>query len=231
MINPPKVLHAPEARFSEEARQKRISGQCLVSLTIDATGMPLEPKIIRCTDSSLEATSLDAASQYRFKPATTLDDKPTTAKIQIEIDYHTYGTSDPELPIRHPELQILHPELPIHYTISTPPGISSSDPGPDGVYPLTSLSTPPSIIMFSDAGYQKVTSSSTSLTACDIVLTVSAKGKHNNAQVIYCERVSLEKPALQSLLKYRYKPGSVDGKAVPMRVSIRLECGNTPPKP
>ncbi|MGP8174343.1 MAG: hypothetical protein ACLP7O_07325 [Terracidiphilus sp.] len=36
-------------------------------------------------------------------------------------------------------------------------------------------------------------------------------------------------PAAQSLLKSHYKPGSVNGKAVPMQVSIHLEHAGFPP--
>jgi hypothetical protein len=134
------------------------------------------------------------------------------------------------MPNRHPELKIQYAKLPIHYTISTPPGISSPDPGPDGVYPFTNLSTPPLIINFSDEGYRSIASLSTGSTACDILLTVSAKGKPYDPQMIHCEKPELEKPVIQALLKSHYKPGKVNGKAAPMRAAIHLEYGDTPPK-
>ncbi len=229
-INPPKPINNVEAQFSEDARRRRISGLCVVSLTVDSNGMPQDPKVVSCTDPSFEETSLDAAKQYRFQPATTPEGKLIAATIRLEIVYKTFGTGDPEMPNRHPELKIHYPKLPIHYTISTPPGISSSAPGPDGVYPFTNLSAPPMMINFSDEGFRNVASLSTSPTACDILLTISAKGKPYDPQVIHCETPELEKPAVQSLMKSSYKPGKVNRKAVPMRASIHLEYGDMSPK-
>jgi len=48
--------------------------------------------------------------------------------------------------------------------------------------------------------------------------------------VTNCVRPALEKPAIESLLKSKYKPGMVNGNAVPMRASIHLEYGGDTPK-
>ncbi|MGB9406427.1 MAG: TonB family protein [Terracidiphilus sp.] len=216
-INPPTVINNVAAEFSEEARQKRIGGVCLVSITVDTNGEPQDIKLVRCTDPSFEETSLDAAKQYRFKPATTLEGNPVAAKVFVEVAYHSYGASDPGMPIR--------------YTFSSPPGITSSEAGADGVYPLTNVPAGPILTKFSDEGYRKVAYWSTSLSACDILLTISAKGKASDPQVIHCERPELEKPAVQSLLKSHYKPGKVNGKSVPIRASIHLQYGGSPSKP
>jgi hypothetical protein len=98
------------------------------------------------------------------------------------------------------------------------------------VYPLTKLCTPPAIIKFSDKGYGS-TASFSPTGACDIVLTISTKGKAADPQVTRCERPGLEKPAVESLLKSEYTPGMVNGKAVPMRVSVHLEYGDDAAKP
>jgi hypothetical protein len=82
---------------------------------------------------------------------------------------------------------------------------------------------------FSDEGYGSAAFWSPEKSACDVVLTISAKGKPSDPEVSHCETSSLEKPAVQSLLKSHYKPGSVNGKAVPVRASIHLECGGSPP--
>jgi hypothetical protein len=66
--------------------------------------------------------------------------------------------------------------------------------------------------------------------ACDIVITISPKGKASDPQVTHCGNSYLEKPAVQSLLKSKYKPGQVNGRPVPMRASIHLEYGETPTK-
>ena len=84
---------------------------------------------------------------------------------------------------------------------------------------------------FFDEGYGNTAFGSVGNNPCDIVLTISAKGKASDPVVTHCERPTLEKPAVESLLKSKYKPGSVNRKEVPIRASIHLEYGDVPAKP
>jgi len=220
-INPPKVINSVDAHFSDEARRKKINGRCLVSLTVDTNGMPQNIKLVRCTDPSFEATSLDAVEQYRFKSATTQEGKPVSVKISVEIDYRLYGGFKRSTVGR----------TPVSYTFKTSPGITSSAPDANGVYPLTETTSPPILTKFSDEGYGDEASRVDGKGACDIALTISANGQPSDPVVTSCERHVLEKAAIQSLLNSKYKPGRVNGKAVPMRASIHLEYGGISPKP
>ena len=215
-ISPPELLNQVEGEFSDEARAKRISGRCVVSLIVDKYGIPQNIKITRCSDPSFGKSSIDAAAKYRFKPATKLDGTPVPVMIQVEIEYH-WDKGNPLTPIR--------------YEFSSPPGMTSAAAGVDGVYPLSKVYTPPSITKFSDEGYGPVAYSAKENGGCDIVITIDAKGKPSDPQVTHCGDPELEAPAVRSLLMSRYKPGRVNGKAVPMRASIHLEYGDVPPKP
>jgi hypothetical protein len=84
---------------------------------------------------------------------------------------------------------------------------------------------------FVDEGYGDNAFMDAGKSACDIVLTISDKGKPSDPQVIHCERPALEKLAVQSLLKSHYKPGKMNGKAVPIRASVHLEYADAPTKP
>jgi hypothetical protein len=119
----------------------------------------------------------------------------------------------------------------VRYGFKSPPGTNSSDPSTDGVYPLTKVVTMPSMAKFSDEGYGEASFMFAGNSPCDIVVTISAKGKASDPVVTHCERQTLEKPAVQSLLKSKYKPGSVNGKVVPIRASIHLEYGDVPATP
>lgn len=185
----------PEAEFSPEARAKKINGLCLVSLVVDVTGMPGNMKALRCTDPVFEKISLAAVAQYRFKPATQSDGTPVVVQIHIKINFRRSDFNDPVTLAR--------------YRISTPPGTTSNSPGVDGVYPLTKSVSPPAITNFSDDGYGNAAFPLPDKSACDVVLTVSAKGKPSDPTIIQCDEPSLEKPAVASLLKSRYKPGAL----------------------
>jgi Gram-negative bacterial TonB protein C-terminal len=226
-IIPPKMLNQQlihissadisDAEFTEEARAKKINGRCLISFTVDVNGMPRQIKPVRCTDPSFAKGSVASVTIYRFKPATTEDGDPVDYHESVVINYYREGCFDPVLPIRR--------------VFSTPPGVISSAPGADGVYPLTKSVTSPAITRFSDEGYGVAAFNSPEGNgSCDIVLIISATGNASDPQVTHCERPELEKLAVQSFLKSQYKPGKVNGKAVPVRASIHIEYADIPPK-
>jgi len=213
-VNPPQLLHSEDAVYSIEAREKRINGHCVVSITIDIMGIPQDMKLTHCTDPSFVMSTLETVSRYRFKPATTEDGKPVAIKMNVEIGYHIDAGIKPVTPVR--------------YDFFSPPGVTSSEPDADGVYPLTRLATPPSITKFSDEGYGNLAIAAPGNSVCSVTLTISAKGKPSDLQVIHCERPTLDEPVSKSLLKSQYKPGMVNRKAVPMRASLEIELGNFP---
>jgi hypothetical protein len=216
-INPPYPLNQVEAEFSAEARAKGINGRCLISVTVGVNGLPQEIKPVRCTDPSFEKNSLSAASKYRFKPATTQEGTPVSYTTAVEINYRLNNSDSLVIPVR--------------WGFSSPPGITTADAGADGVYLLTRRSIPPVVTRFVDSGYGNAAFISLEGNgACDVVLTISTKGKATDPKVTHCEHSNLEKPAIASLLNSKYKPGSVNGVGVPMRVSIRLELGGDSPK-
>jgi hypothetical protein len=217
-ITPPKLLNKVKAEYPDEARRKHIhEGLCVVSLLVNVSGVPEDIKLVRSSDPSFIANSFEVVKQYRFKPATTQERAPVAVRLLVEIHYwstvgdgHEWGKK-------------------ISFEFSSPPGTLSSRPGADGVYPLTKIVAPPVITKFSDKEYRSTTFLTDGNGACDIVLTISEKGKPSDPQVIHCQKTLLEKPAVESLLKSKFKPGMVDGKAVPVRASIHLEIiGNLP---
>jgi len=215
-INPPILIKRVVPEYPDSVRARHINARCSDSLTVDINGIPQNITLIRCTDPIFEKYYLDAVSKFRFKPATTQQGKPIAAEINEMIDVEFDGGINLKNLIR--------------YELKTPPGVISSDPSADGVYPLTKSTTPPTLAKFSDEGYGDAAFAFAGNSVCDVVITISAKGKASDPQVTHCERPALDKPAVQSLLKSHYKPGSVGGKAVPMRASIHLEYGGVSPK-
>jgi TonB family protein len=82
----PIPLVAPEARFTEWAVQKNITGMCLVNLTVDAHGMPQNPRVMRPLGYGLDDTAIEAIQNYRFVPAMRLG-KPVPVLISIVVNF------------------------------------------------------------------------------------------------------------------------------------------------
>jgi len=88
-VLPPTVLFAPEPQFSEEARQKKVSGNVLVYLQVDANGRPTHIRILRGIGMGLDEKAVEAVSQYKFKPATQ-NGRPVAVEMNVNVDFNIY---------------------------------------------------------------------------------------------------------------------------------------------
>jgi len=216
-INPPVEINKVDPDFLDSVGTRHINYRCAASVTVDANGIPKNIQLIRCSDPLLVKGFMDWVAKFRYKPATTQEGKPVAVVSSESIFVKYPGDIDPG-------------NL-FHYGFGTPPGTTYSGPDASGVYPLTKFATKPILIKFQDEGYGDVAFPFVGSSPCDILLTINAKGNASDLQVIHCERPTLEKPAVDSLLKSKYKPGSVNGKAVAVRASIHIEYADAPVKP
>jgi Gram-negative bacterial TonB protein C-terminal len=216
-VHRPVPIVTPEAQMPEEARRRNLTGICLISLIVDAYGEPQHPRIVRCTDPIFADNSLAAVMKYKFKPAVTSDGKAVPVMISIEVHFKFSGIQ----PAGNDE-----PPTAIRYTFAAPPGANSTGPDVNGVYQLTqsfaSPNAPPKMVQFVSKGFGTAALPFPDGVACDVVLTIDAKGKPSDAQVSHCDKPMLENSAIESLLKSKYKPAMLNGKAVPVRATVRL---------
>ena len=89
-ISPPIAIRAPMARFTDEAKNKRIQGEVMISLIVDAQGMPQNPRIVRPLPGGLNETALEAVRQYRFKPAMKDGTTPVPVMVTIAVNFRLY---------------------------------------------------------------------------------------------------------------------------------------------
>lgn len=86
-MKPPVVItEPPSPQYTWEARKKKIQGAVTISLLVTEEGLPADIHIVKGLGHGLDENALDAAGQYRFRPAT-LDGKPVPARISIEVDF------------------------------------------------------------------------------------------------------------------------------------------------
>jgi len=216
-MHPPKAIFQPEAKYSPEARKKGIDGKCTISLVVGSDGLPHRVRLIRCSDPSFAENSLAAVSSYRFNPATTAGGVPVAVAVTVAVDFRTdNGKEFPD---------------PIRWGFASPPGIVSNDADSAGVYPLTKLEVPPTLTRFNDRGYAPRAFAVVGNSPCEILMTIDAKGKPAEANVLHCEHEVLGPLALNSLLASKYSPATLNRKAVPVKSLVPLEYGEFPAEP
>ncbi len=223
---PPRKVHAPvpvltpDAEFPAEARNSGKEGLCDVSLIVDAKGMPQNPKVIRCTNRVFAENSLIAVQKYRFKPAQTADGKAIPVTITVEVNFRLHGGA---------LTNVQQPPVSIAYVFLSPPGMETEEPDRNGVYPLSKRLVSPKMIEFANKGFGDAALSLPEGVGCHIVVTIDITGKASDAQVSECDKARLEKPAIESILHSRYKPATLNGKAVSVRMTVQLTYNGFPP--
>jgi len=88
-ISAPQAISSPDPNYTEEARQAKRQGTCVLWLIVDAAGRPRDIKVVRGLGLGLDAKALEAVRQWRFQPALK-DGKPVDVQISVEVEFHLY---------------------------------------------------------------------------------------------------------------------------------------------
>ena len=210
-VKAPVVLEAPEAEMPATARSAGRTGVCVISLVVDANGRPQNPRVVRCTDAVFADNSRAAVMKYRFAPARKVDDgRAVPAKITVEINFSLAGRGNRD------------PPATIEYAFYPPPGITTTNPDADLVYPLSKRLEPPQMLDLASKGFAQAEPPLAHGTACDLTVVLDTKGKPQSATVSSCDQPALAKPAVESMMKSKFKPAKLNGNAVAVRLRVRL---------
>lgn len=88
-ISAPRAISAPDPEYTEEARNAKTQGTCVLWLIVDQQGHPRDIRIVRGLGFGLDARAIDAVKQWRFQPAMK-DGQPVNVQISVEVAFHLY---------------------------------------------------------------------------------------------------------------------------------------------
>jgi periplasmic protein TonB len=88
-VSPPVLIYSVDAEFSDEARRAKYQGVSVVSLIVDAHGLPQRIRVVRKLGMGLDEKAVEAVRQYKFRPST-YQGKPVPVEITIEVNFHIY---------------------------------------------------------------------------------------------------------------------------------------------
>jgi TonB family protein len=86
VLSRPTVIREVMPTYPAQAKQDKIEGTVTLDVLIDADGQPEQVKVIHSIEESLDRASVDAAGQWRFRPATR-DGKPVRVWATIEFEF------------------------------------------------------------------------------------------------------------------------------------------------
>ncbi len=88
-ISAPKAVSTPDPEYTEEARNAKTQGTCILWLIVDDQGVPRNIRVVRGLGYGLDLKAVAAVRQWRFQPALK-DGKPVNVQISVEVGFHLY---------------------------------------------------------------------------------------------------------------------------------------------
>jgi protein TonB len=88
-ISAPQAISTPDPDYTEEARQAKTQGTCILGLIVDAEGHPRDIRVVRGLGFGLDAKAVEAVRQWLFQPAKK-DGEPVNVQISVEVSFRLY---------------------------------------------------------------------------------------------------------------------------------------------
>lgn len=82
----PTAIYSAAPDYSEKARKKHLQGTVVLSLIVDAEGVPRDIHVTKPLGMGLDEEAVKAVRNWRFKPALE-DGKPVTFPTTVEVDF------------------------------------------------------------------------------------------------------------------------------------------------
>ncbi len=84
-ITAPVLLEAANPGYTDEAKKKKIEGDCIVTVVVNEKGDVVEPTIKKSLDKGLDASAIEAAKYFKYKPGTK-DDQPVRVRLDLTFN-------------------------------------------------------------------------------------------------------------------------------------------------
>jgi TonB family protein len=81
-----RVIYRVEPEYTMDAREKKIAGTVVLTLTVDHEGLPQNIQVKKSLYPSLDQSAIEAAKKMRFEPAMK-DGQPVSMFISVEMNF------------------------------------------------------------------------------------------------------------------------------------------------
>jgi TonB family protein len=85
-VSAPILINKVEPEYSEEARKAKYSGTVLLSIVVDANGLPRDIHVIRPLGLGLDEKAIEAVMKWRFRPGMK-GGRPVATQAQVEVNF------------------------------------------------------------------------------------------------------------------------------------------------
>jgi TonB family protein len=88
-IEPPRPVFTPDPEYSQDAREKKVTGTSVWRLYLNERGQPEILEMGTSLEKTLDLRAVDALRRWRFKPATK-SGIPVACRVDVEVSFRLY---------------------------------------------------------------------------------------------------------------------------------------------
>jgi len=88
-ISAPQAISTPDPEYTQEARNAKTQGTCILWLIVDDQGHPRDIRVVHGLGMGLDSKAIEAVKQWRFEPAMK-DGHPVNVQISVEVGFKLY---------------------------------------------------------------------------------------------------------------------------------------------
>jgi periplasmic protein TonB len=88
-ISAPQPVSTPDPEYTEQAREAKTQGTCILWMIVDDQGHPRDIRVVRGLGFGLDAKAIEAVKQWTFQPAMK-DGRPVNVQISVEVGFKLY---------------------------------------------------------------------------------------------------------------------------------------------
>jgi len=90
---PPRAIYSPQPEYTDEARQSRREGICVVSLMVGIDGRPSNVVVTKKLGMGLDEKAVEALRKWKFEPARR-SGRPVPARLSLSLSFKILGAGD-----------------------------------------------------------------------------------------------------------------------------------------
>jgi TonB family protein len=85
----PTPVYQPNPEYADRPRRKKIQGNVMLSMIVNADGTVRDPQVTQSLDKDLDKKALECVKKWKFQPATK-DGQPVAMRVVVEVNFHLY---------------------------------------------------------------------------------------------------------------------------------------------
>jgi hypothetical protein len=224
-VTAPELLPLKLAPFPDEKCKKKVDGTIVLSLLVDAAGQAHNIFFLHPLGTDLDKIALQIAGADRFKPGTR-EGEPVVVAASVRLSMQACvdetkndaGKKIYRLRLRSLPVQML---APLPQQTDNPDEIDLTLPDA-GITKVDGRVSHPVILNNVEAVFTDAARKAKYGGICELSLIVDANGMPQNVQVVKPLDYGLSENAVDSVLKYRFKPAMKDGTPVPVMIHVEV---------